>query len=180
VDFGLYGGRYPCWGFWDPLVAALNAVTTRSLGQRLSLAPQTYDTRDYLFVNAEGSGKGYVDLTFEQYQKPILFTEIGQDRTKPDYLNIVDGQLAGCMEYGGLHPNRLMGMCFFQFADKVWIPGTSEGSFGAFLHGNTTLCTITYGQDDFTHWEGYSDGVQMTVDQLNRTLLYDLAVKNYT
>ncbi|MFN6132263.1 MAG: hypothetical protein ACK46L_05065 [Synechococcaceae cyanobacterium] len=155
-------------------------MTTRSLGQRLSLAPQTYDTRDYLFVNAEGSGKGYVDLTFEQYQKPILFTEIGQDRTKPDYLNIVDGQLAGCMEYGGLHPNRLMGMCFFQFADKVWIPGTSEGSFGAFLHGNTTLCTITYGQDDFTHWEGYSDGVQMTVDQLNRTLLYDLAVKNYT
>jgi hypothetical protein len=181
VDFGLYGGQYPCWGFWDPLLAALNQVTTRNLSQRLFLAPQTYNTRAYLFENAESSGKGYVDLTYEQYQKPILFTEIGHDRTKPDYQSVVDGQLAGCLAYDKQQPGRLMGMCFFQFADKVWIQGTSEGSFGAFSHGNTTLCTITYGPDDFTHWDvGSCDGEQMTVDQLNRTPLYDIVVKNYT
>ena len=180
VDFGLYGGQYPCWGFWNPLLAALNAVTTRNLSQRIFLAPQTYNDRGYLFENAESSGKGYVDLTYEQYQKPILFTEIGYDRTKPDYQNTVDGQLAGCIAYDKQQPGRLMGMCFFQFADKVWMQRTSEGSFGAFSHGNATLCTITYGPDDFTHWEVNCDGEQMTVDQLNQTPLYGIVVKNYT
>jgi hypothetical protein len=57
---------------------------------------------------------------------------------------------------------------------------TSEGSFGAFSHSDVTLCTITYGNDDFTHWDtGSCDGQQMTVDQLNRTPLYDTVVKNY-
>ena len=181
VDFGLYGGQYPCWGFWSPLLAGLNAVTTRNLNQRIFLAPQTYNNSTYLFENAEGSGKGYLDLTYDQFQKPILITEIGQDRTKPDYQSVVDGQLAGAIAYNQQSANKLLGVCFFQFADKVWMQGTSEGSFGAFSHGNTTLCTITYGNGDFTHWDsGSCDGEQMTVDQLDQTPLYSIVVKHYT
>lgn len=181
VDFNQYGGQYPCWGFWTPLLAALGGVTTRNVNRRIFLAPQTYNPRVYLFENAEGSGQGYVELTYKQYGRPILFTEIGLDRTKPDYQNFVNGQLAGCIAYAAQHPEILTGMCFFQFADKVWMQRTSEGAYGAFSHGNSTLCTIIYGNDDFTHWDnGSCDGQQMTVDQLDRTPLYDVVTKNYT
>ena len=76
VDFSLYGGQYPCWGFWTPLIAGLSSISSR-----LFLAPQTYNHADYLFTDA-GNGAGYVPLTNSQFEPPILFTEIGQDRTQ--------------------------------------------------------------------------------------------------
>ena len=99
--------------------------------QRLFLAPQTYNTAEYLFQNAEGSGRGYVDLTWSRYQKPLLFTEIGLGRDKPNHVSVVKGQLQGCVDYNKRYPDRLAGFCFFQFADKVWKQGSSEGVFGA-------------------------------------------------
>jgi hypothetical protein len=180
VDFGTYGGQYPCFGFWDPLLAGLNSITTKNLNNRLFLAPQAYNDGEYLYENAQGAGKGYVDLTYEKYHKPILFTEIGLDRTKPNYQNFVQRQLSDSIRYGSQNPDKLIGICFFQFADKVWKgPGDSEGSFGAYSHGGGKMCTITYAPEDFTHWENNCNNVSMTVDTLIATPLHDIVVKNY-
>ena len=177
VDFGTYGGQYPCWGFCDPLLAQLNPVG--SLGQRLILAPQTYNLAEYLFQNA-GSGQSYVDLTWNRYQKPLLFTEIGMDRTKPNHVSVVQGQLQGCLDYGNQHPDRLIGSCFFQFADKVWMQGTSEGSFGAYTHSGRNLATIEYSAGDFTHWDVPEPSPdQMTVDYLTASDLQPVVVSAY-
>ncbi|MBC7777511.1 MAG: hypothetical protein H7246_18910 [Phycisphaerae bacterium] len=181
VDFGKYGGAYPCFGFWDPLLGALNAVTTKNLNKRLFLAPQTYNGDDYLFVNAESSGRGYVDLAYDKYQKPILFTEIGYGRSNAGYQTFVQGQIAGCITYHSQNPDKLIGICFFQFADKVWLDsGSSEATFGTFSHAGGTMCTIKYGDGDFTHWDhGSCNNDSMTVDTLSATPLHDIVVKNY-
>ncbi len=180
VDFATYGAKYPCFGFWDPLFAVLDKKTTKNLNKRLFLAPQTYNDREYLFQNAEASGKGYVDIAYEKYQKPIIFTEIGNNRLLSNYQKVVDGQLAGSIEYAAKNPNKLLGICFFQFADKVWIPGTTEGSHGTRSQGNDILCTINYVNGDFTHWdkEGIKN-VPLTVNALIPTPLNDIVVKNY-
>ncbi|MEP0265345.1 hypothetical protein [Dokdonia sp.] len=182
VDFATYGGQYPCFGFWDPLFAALDKVTAKNLNKRLFLAPQTYNNEDYLFTNAEGSGKGYVDLAYDAYKKPILFTEIGYGRNNSGYEAFVDGQLSGSIAYHTQNPSKLIGLCYFQFADKVWLSkGDSEAMFGAYSHAGGTECTIDYGDKDFTHWDnGSCDGSSMTVDTLAKTPLYDVVVKNYT
>lgn len=180
VDFNTYGGAYPCFGFWDTLLASLNNVTTKNLNKRLFLAPQTYNQAEYLFKNAEGSGKGYVDLTYEKYQKPILFTEIGYDRTNSNYQQVVQGQLSESINYAAQNPNKLVGICFFQFADKVWKAGTSEGSFGANSQGDGKMCTINYVNADFTHWDSkYIQNIPLNVNNLVHTPLYDIVVKNY-
>ena len=119
VDFNPYGGRYPSWGFFTPLLEGLSMTTTRNLQSRLFLAANTFNDAFYLFHNAESSGKGYVQLTYDQFHKPLLFTEIGQDRTKPNYLRVVNGQLSESIAYGAAHPEQLLGICHFQFADKV-------------------------------------------------------------
>jgi hypothetical protein len=176
VDFNQYGGQYPCWGFWDPLTQALND----SLGQRLFLAPQTYNTAEYLFQNAEGSGQGYVDLTWNRYQKPLCFTEIGLGRDKPNHVSVVHDQLRASLQYDTLHPGRIFGACFFQFADKVWMQGTPEGMFGAYSHTNNVFATIQYSAGDFTHWdvpEPVPD--QMTVDDLTPSDLLDAVMGAY-
>jgi hypothetical protein len=167
VDFGKYGGQYPCWGFWDPL---LNALNTGSLAKRLFLAPQTYSDAKYLFQNAESSGQGYVNLTWNRYQKPLLFTEIGFGRDKPDHASVVRDQLQGCLDYAKKHPDRLIGACFFQFADKVWMQGSPEGMFGAYSHSGHIRTTIQYSAEDFTHWD-VKDPItnQMTVDDLRQS-----------
>ncbi|OGP72398.1 MAG: hypothetical protein A2Y80_07285 [Deltaproteobacteria bacterium RBG_13_58_19] len=174
VDFSLYGGKYPCWGFWQPLIDS----KSQWFVDRLFLAPQTYNGADYLFKNAEGSGKGYVELTYQQFKKPILFTEIGQDRTKDGYLETVKGQLTGCRTYSQKNPGQLLGTCYFEFADKVWMQGTSEGSFGACSHTDTILCTVTYGGKDFTHWEVDCTGDTLSPDALTQNPVYDVLVKS--
>ena len=181
VDFGTYGGEYPCFGFWTPLLTALNAVTTKNLNNRLFLAPQTYNDKSYLYDNAESSGKGYVDLAYDKYQKPILFTEIGCNRLQSGYQDVLEGQISGSIAYHSQNPDKLIGMCVFQFADKVWLARTaSEGNFGAFSHAGGTMCTIDYGNDDFTHWDnGSCDNSSMTVDTLSPTPIHDVVVKNY-
>jgi hypothetical protein len=159
--------RFPCWDIWDQLLPPLAQYKSR-----LFLAPQTYNDAAYLFQNAEGSGKGYVDVTYDQYQMPIWFTEIGQDRTKPNHVAVVKGQLSGCVNYSAQHPEKLIGCCFFSFLDKNWMQGTSEGSFGTWTHAGPGSCTITYSAQDFTHWDAPSIG-SLNVDQLSRTDLYD-------
>ena len=75
-----------------------------------------------------------MDRTYHQFRLPIWFTEIGLDRTKPDHVNVVTGQLEGCINYSKRNPSELIGCCMFSYADKVWTQGTSEGSFGTYTH----------------------------------------------
>lgn len=110
----------------------------------------------------------------------MCFTEIGLGRDKPDHVSVVEGQLKGCVACLSSHTDRLAGFCFFQFADKVWKQGTSEGMFGAHSHSSNMLTTVEYSAPDFTHWdvpEPVPD--QMTVDELVQTDLYDAVVAAY-
>ena len=188
VDFGKYGHEpYPQWEYWTSLLGRLAGTTTRDLQNRLFLAPQPQNDAVYLFDNAEGSGMGYVELTYNRFHKPLLFTELGHDRTKPDYLNVVEGQLTRSIAYGAQHPEQLLGICHFQFDDKVWLCptgdpcGDSEGSFGVFSHTNTVLFTVDYVPRDFTHFDtGPCNNEHLRPDQLTRNPVYAKVVSAYT
>jgi hypothetical protein len=199
VDFGRYNNDpYPQWGFWTSLLDRLQRTTIRDLQNRLFLAPQPQNDATYLFDNAESSGKGYVELTYNRFHKPLLFTEIGQSRTicpppepcilqpNPNVLNIVDGQLTRSIAYGAQHPEQLKGICYFQFDDKVWLCPTggicpTEGSFGAFSHTNNMLFTVNYVPQDFTIFDsGPCDHEQLRPDMLTRNPVYEKVVNAYT
>jgi hypothetical protein len=188
VDFGRYNNDpYPQWGFWTSLLTRLAGTTIRDLQNRLFLAPQPQNDAFYLYDNAQGSGMGYVELTYNRFQKPMLFTELGKDRTKPDYLNVVDGQLTRSIAYGAQHPEQLKGICHFQFDDKVWLCptgdpcGDSEGSFGVFSHTNNVLFTVNYVPGDFTIFDsGPCDHEQLRPDMLTRNPVYEKVVNAYT
>ena len=169
----------------------LKGTNERKLQDRLFLAPQPQNDAFYLFENAEGSGEGYVQLTYKKFKKPLLFTELGHDRTKPNYQNIVNGQLKHSIAYGHKHPDRLMGICHFMFTDKVWLckegdpPGghcPTEGSFGVFSHTSTVLLTVNYVDTDFTHYDeeaGPCINQQLKVDKLTKNCVYDVVTDNY-
>jgi hypothetical protein len=190
LDFGKRNERYPQWAFWTDLLGRLRRTETRDLQNRLFLAPQPQNDAEYLFDNAEGSGKGYVELTYREFQKPLLFTELGKDRTKPDYLSVVDGQLNRSIAYGAQHPEQFKGICNFQFDDKVWMCPTgdpprglcpSEGSFGVFSHTNDVLFTVNYVPADFTHFDnGPCDHEQLKPDRLTQNPVYAKVVGAYT
>jgi hypothetical protein len=188
VDFGKRGHEpYPQWEYWTSLLGRLEGTTIRDLQNRLFLAPQPQNDATYLFDNAEGSGMGYVELTYNRFHKPLLFTELGHDRTKPDYLNVVEGQLTRSIAYGAQHPEQLKGICHFQFDDKVWkCPtgdpcGDSEGSFGVFSHTNNVLFTVNYAPGDFTHFDtGPCDHEHLRPDMLTRNPVYQKVVSAYT
>jgi hypothetical protein len=167
------GEKFPCFGYWKKLVPAL-----ASIKGRLFLAPQTYNDRTYLFQNAESSGKGWVAQAWEKFGTPILFTEIGQSRMGNATADaVVKGQLNGVRDYANSHPDRLLGACHFQFLDKVWMKGTTEGSFGAFTHTGQNKCIIHYGPKDFTHWDVNCDNDFLNVETLTPTPIYN-AVKS--
>jgi hypothetical protein len=180
VDFGTYGQTNPGWVYWDELVPGLS-----SLGSRLFLAVNTTNPGSDLFDNFNGQGKGWVPLTYAKYSKPILFTEISKNRLDSGYQEAVTGQLSGAMKYASANPGQLLGTSFFEFADKVWVPGTTEGSFGAFSHDGTSA-TATYSASDFTHNDippgpaGGCDGQQLTVDKLTRNPIADTVQKIYS
>jgi len=186
VDFGKRNEQFPAWGFWKSLLEGLKSTATRDLQNRLFLAPQPQNDASYLFENAEGSGKGYVQQTYAEFQKPLLFTELGHDRTKPNYLNVVDGQLKKSIAYGTQHPEQLLGICHFQFDDKVWLCPTggtcpTEGSFGVFSHTNTVLFTVNYVSGDFTHFDtGPCTNQQLKPDQLTQNPVYNTVVADYS
>ena len=186
VDFGKRNEQFPAWGFWKSLLEGLKSTATRDLQNRLFLAPQPQNDASYLFENAEGSGKGYVQQTYAEFQKPLLFTELGHDRTKPNYLNVVDGQLKQSIAYGTQHPEQLLGICHFQFDDKVWLCPTggtcpTEGSFGVFSHTNTVLFTVNYVSGDFTHFDtGPCTNQQLKPDQLTQNPVYNTVVADYS
>jgi hypothetical protein len=172
VSFAEKNNRPPCWHVWDQLLPQIREVSSR-----LFLAPQTYNHADYLFKNGV-SGKGWVDQTYDEYKLPIWFTEIGQDRTKPDHVNVLMGQLSGCINYNKKNPSKLIGCCMFSYADKAWMQGHSEGSFGCWTHAGPGPVTVTYTSKDFSHSDSPKLGT-LNVDQLAKTDLYEAVTKCY-
>ncbi len=181
LAFVMQGGLLPCWGYWNELLPLIRA----QVGERLFLAPQTYNDAKYLFRNADGhqdaDGHGWTQLTYKEYGLPIWFTEIGQDRTKADFEQIVGEQLHRAMEYARMKPGELIGACFFSFADKSWKqenPPVSEGSFGAYTHTSQNHCVIEFDGADFTHWEAPALG-SLAIDVLKSTPLHDVVSRVY-
>jgi hypothetical protein len=179
VAFGLTNNKNDCWDAWEkllPLISALNS--------RLFLAPQTYNPASDLFHNYRGTNKGYVDLTFDKFGLPLWFTEIGLDRTKDNHVNIVTGQLEGCINYNKQNPSKLIGCCMFSYLDKVWAKG-SEGAFGTWTHARQGSTTVTYTDKDFTHRDvvpGTPNLIplgSLNIDHLEKTDLYDAVTKAY-
>jgi hypothetical protein len=102
------------------------------------------------------------------------------------------------IDYGAAHPEQLLGICHFQFADKVWKCPTnecrdSEGAFGTHSHTQEFLETVNYVEEDFTHFDCKPgtgcpppcppcvpcDNVPMLPDRLRQNLTYNLVVTNY-
>jgi len=190
-DFGRHDGEtYPGWHLWTTL---LDNQHLGGMKSRLFLATQPQNPASDLFVNFNGDNMGYVPATYRQFGVPLLFTEIGKDRTKPDYLGVVDGQLRESIAYGAAHPEQLLGISHFQFADKVWKCETesctdSEGSFGTHSHTRQFLGTVNYVAADFTHIDDcppppgepcFPGNVPMLPDMLTPNPTYDLVVRNY-
>jgi hypothetical protein len=178
VQFDPFGAALPGFGFWDKLLPRLQQGG--DIKSRLFLAPQTYNNATYLFETVGGGNGGWVDMAWQKYRTPIWFTEIGQSRVMADAADVVKNQLLGVRQYAIRHPDRLIGACFFQFADKVWLkPGESEAEFGAFSHTDRIQCTIRYSAKDFTHWEASSDDT-LKVDVLAPSSLFAAVRSVYT
>jgi hypothetical protein len=186
VDFGKDPGeRFPKWNFWETL---LDRTHLQHLKNRLFLAPQPQNPGSYLFRDAEGTGRGYVPQTYEKFGVPLLFTELGHNRQEADYQAVVRGQLEDSIAYGAAHPEQFLGICHFQFADKVWkCPSfqcrDSEGSFGTHSHTNTVLVTVDYVSEDFTHVDEphfNCDNQQLKPDMLVQNPTYAIAKEIYT
>jgi hypothetical protein len=163
ISFAMSGpgwnGDYPCFGYLDQLLLTLLPCNVRNLNKRLIICPHTYNEAHYLYNNAQGSGQGWVDLAWNKYNLPMLFCEIGCSRmTRGDYLEVIKDQIETSIAYGNTTNNKgkLLGICHFQYCDKVWIPDTTEGAFGIVLNTNQVTDVVHYGPKDFTHWVGFS------------------------
>jgi hypothetical protein len=161
ISFAMTGpgwsGDYPCFGYLDEILPSLMAYNVRNLSNRLIICPHTYNEASYLYENAQGSGKGWVDLAYERYNLPILFCEIGCSRmTRDDYLTVIEDQIKSSISYQESHSEKLLGVCHFQYCDKVWMPGTTEGSFGLTSNVIETTAVVHYGPKDFSHNDGMS------------------------
>ncbi|MBN9477230.1 MAG: hypothetical protein J0H72_24475 [Burkholderiales bacterium] len=177
----LEGRNMPGWNQFNRL---LTDPRTAKYRDRLMLAPQTYNNENYLLRDAESTGQGWIPATYKQFGVPILFTEIGYSRAKPDYTaNYVQRQLKGVLEYQKSHPGQILGVAHFQFDDKVWKQTSNdtdtEGAFGAFHHGDVVRTLQTVRADyDFTNDEAKTFG-SLTIDKLVKTSVYDPVVEAY-
>lgn len=161
ISFAMNGpgwsGEYPCFGYLEQLLPTLLTDTMRDLNKRLILCPHTYNEANYLYNNAEGSGHGWVDLAWNKYQLPIFFCEIGCSRmVRSDYKKVIENQIEKSIAYAKENKDKLLGICYFQYCDKVWMPNTTEGSFGAVTNSDQVTDIVHYGQKDFAHSNGFS------------------------
>ncbi len=178
VSFNKPSDNLPCFDFLDNLICGL-----KSLPQyRFFLCPQTFNDATYLYDNAERLHRGWVDLAYERYGLPILFTEIGcSSLDRDDYNDVIAKQLERSWEYQKNNPEKLLGTCFFQFCNKSWLTGTTEGSFGVFRNGSATEYKITYGIKDFKYTNGYSCNNEMLyVRMLEANPIYNTVKLIYT
>lgn len=173
----------PSWHAFEQIVNDSRLAPYRD---RLMLCPQTYNLANDLFGDWEGRGKGWVDITWERYQLPILFTEIGRTRTDdgPRTAETVMNQLKGAIEYQKQHPERLLGVMHFQFENKIWkqAPNDSntEGAFGAFRHAEVLKeLPVSPSDYDYRNDAAINGGGTLTINKLEPTVTYDGVVEAY-
>ncbi|WP_291326217.1 hypothetical protein [Desulfovibrio sp. UCD-KL4C] len=170
----------PCWNLFNKLLKAPSITPYKS---QIMLCANTYNSKSYLYSNAESTGKGWVPLTYQQFKAPILFTEIGLNRKDPNYTQtFIQEQLNGTIEYQKNNPGELLGPCVFQFSDKVWKEGTTEGSFGAFSHGTMKdSVVINTGQSDYSYWPGppCQRHGSLAIDPLTKKSIYNQIIRAY-
>ena len=77
------------------------------------------------------------------------FTEIGLDRTKDNHVNIVIGQLEGCIDYNKQNPSKLIGCCMFSYLDRLG--DGKRGRVGTWTHARPGATKVSYTDKDFTH-----------------------------
>ncbi len=184
APFTANGADMPCWNLFNQLLTDSRVAQYKN---QLMLCPNTYNDETYLFENAEGTGSGWVQQTYEKFQRPILFTEIGKSRQNSDYTpTYVQNQLTASITYQQNNPTQLLGACHFQFSDKVWKQTSddsdSEGAFGAFHHG-AILKSIQCQKADFDFFPGppvvaENYGI-LTIDKLDQTSTYQAIVNAY-
>ena len=188
APFADNGANMPCWNSFNQLLTDPRVAPYKD---RLMLCANTQNDKTYLFENAEATGRGWVQQTYEKFQTPILFTEIGKSRANSDYSpSFVQNQLEGAIAYQQSHPEQLLGACHFQFSDKVWKQtpndSDSEGAFGAFHHG-AVLKSIPCIKSDFDFFPDVSvlnpDGSEnfgtLNIDQLEQTSTYNGVINAY-
>jgi hypothetical protein len=186
APLGPNGTNLPGWNQFNRL---LTDPRTAPYKDRLMLCPNTYNGKEYLTVNAEGTGKGWIQLTYEKFHTPILFTEIGLSRVENYYTpQFIQDQLQSVLAYQKAHPEQVLGAAHFQFDNKVWKqdnPTDSEGAFGMFSHGAIVRQIQTVGSDySFDPSEIKPPktpeklGV-LTIDKLEKTSTYDAVVAAY-
>lgn len=176
VSFAIHDGSdLPCFGYLDKLLPSLQSVSTQSLNKRLFICPHTYNDATYLYKDAQGTGEGWVDLAYSRYTLPVLFGEMGQSRmTSSDYLNIIQDQLEESILYYPRNMKKLLGTSFFQYCDKVWMPNTSEGSFGLVSNTDQVSTVVTYGKKDFPDLGIMCTGNTLNVQVLENNDAYDV------
>lgn len=183
APFAPSGQNMPSWKQFNQL---LTDPRTAQYKDRLMLCPNTYNSKDYLFSNAENTGQGWVPLTYKQFGVPILFTEIGLSRAEKYYTpKFVQDQLQGSIDYQKAHPEQLLGAMHFQFDDKVWKQtpndSDSEGAFGMYHHG-AVLKQIQTQKKDYDFYPGGNAGENygtLAIDQLDPTSTYAPVVEAY-
>jgi len=182
VSFQSQNGKLPAWDAFDRLTSDPRLASYRA---QLMLNPNTYNDRQYLFVDA-GGGRGWVQQTWDRYRLPILFTEIGQSRvSSANAADTVRSQLQGVLDHQRAYPDQVLGAIHFQFANKVWkqspdgAPETdSEGAFGAFRHGAVVMTLQTTAQD-YDFYSGAASFGSLAIDELVPTSTHQAVIDAY-
>ncbi|NYT78712.1 hypothetical protein H0A71_17100 [Alcaligenaceae bacterium] len=182
APFGPGGQNMPSWKQFNQL---LTDPRTAPYKDRLMLCPNTYNSKEYLFENAESTGQGWVQLTYKQFGVPILFTEIGLSRAESYFTPaFVRDQLQGALAYQKANPQQILGAMHFQFDDKVWkqTPNDTdtEGAYGMYHHGAIVKQLQTVASDfNFQVGEATDGYGVLTIDKLDPTRTYAPVVEAY-
>jgi hypothetical protein len=173
-------GKYPCFGYLDKIIPSLVRNGKRDLNKRLMLCPHPYNEASYLYDNAEESKRGWVDMAYDRYHLPILFCEMGCDRlSRPDYMDVITNQIESSFAYHENNGDKLLGICYFQYCDKVWMKNKSEGSFGMVANTKKAMDIVDYNQDDFDHWIGVNCNNKLNIQELSKHPVHKLIGRLY-
>lgn len=169
------------WNQFHQLLNDPRITSIENFRDRLMLCPNTYNDAHELFVNYQGrTGNGWTQLTYAQFQVPILYTEIGRslllDQDPPAY---VKGQLQAALQHQRTHPEQLLGVIHFQFDNKVWMQDTTEGAFGTFRH-DAPVHWIQTVREDFDFGLDAGETGALAIDTLTPTALHPAVVEAYT
>lgn len=184
VSFGVKAGGQPAWHLFDWFA---NDKRLALFKDQLMLNPNSYNDRSFLFGDAQSRQPGWVQATYARYKLPILFTEIGANRVERPDQSFVREQLQGALEYQSAHPEQLLGAIHFQFDNKVWKQSPdpnretdTEGSFGAFRHGDIVRTMQTEASDyHFPVDEARGNYGSFSINRLLPTATHQAVVQAY-